>query len=144
MILPDVNVLVSAARDDAPRHHEFRAWLTETLNAHRPFALSDFAVSGFVRVMTHPRIFNPPTPITGALQFVEALRAHESTLWLQSGAGHWQIFAKLCRAVEVKGNLVPDAWLAALAIEHGAELISADRDFARFPGLRWRHPLPPR
>lgn len=143
MIIPDVNVLVIAARDDAPRHQEYRAWLMEALSAHRAVALSDFTVTGFVRVMTHPRIFNPPTPIAGALEFIEALRLHGSSLWIQAGAGHWQIFAKLCRSAEAKGNLVPDAWLAALAIEHGAELISADRDFARFPGLRWRHPLPP-
>ncbi|MGI8618812.1 MAG: type II toxin-antitoxin system VapC family toxin [Gemmatimonadaceae bacterium] len=140
MILPDVNVLVSAARDDAQRHVECRRLLIDSLAARRPVALPDFVVSGFLRVITHPRIFTPPTAIADALEFIASLRANASVVLLQPGPAHWDIFAGLCRAVEARGNLIPDAYLAALAIEQGAELVSADRDFTRFPGLRWRHP----
>lgn len=143
MIIPDVNVLVYAAREDAPRHAEYRRWLTDVLGSLRPLALPDVVLSGFLRVVTHPRVFASPTPIARAIEFLDVLRSHPSALLVQAGERHWPIFTELCRSAEAKGNLVPDAYLAALAVEHGAELVSSDRDFARFPGLRWRHPLPP-
>lgn len=98
-------------------------------------------LSGFVRVVTHPRVVDPPVPIGDALAFVAALRAQPSAVGVAPGEDHWQIFERLCLAVQAKGNLVPDAYLAALAIESGSELVTTDRDFGRFPGLRWRHPL---
>ena len=81
------------------------------------------------------------TEIVHALGFVEGFRGQPNAIPVAPGPRHWELFAKLCRTASVKGNLVPDAFLAALAIESGSEWISADRDFARFPGLRWRHPL---
>ena len=92
-------------------------------------------------MLTHPRVLDPPTPFDRALEFVEALRAQPNAVLLQPGPRHWDIFASLCKTAGAKGNLVADAYHAALAIEHGCEWISTDRDYARFPGLRWRHPL---
>jgi hypothetical protein len=98
-------------------------------------------LSGFVRVVTHPRVFANPTPTARALDFTEALRSAPNRVRVLPGDRHWEIFTQLCRAADVRGNLVPDAWFAALAIESGSEWITTDRDYARFPGLRWRHPL---
>lgn len=141
MILPDVNVLVHAFRVAAPRHAEYRDWLRASFSAREPVGLSEHVLSGVVRVLTHPRVFAPPTPLDNALAFAEALRAQANCVLVHPGSRHWDIFTNLCRASGAKGNLVPDAYLAALAIEQGCEWITTDRDFARFPGLRWRHPL---
>lgn len=140
MILPDVNVLVHAFREDATRHAVLRPWLEEVASSDGAFALADLVLSGFLRVVTHPRVFNPPTPLPFALEFAEALRSQPNAIVIAPGERHWQIFLRLCREAEAKGNLIPDAYLAALAIESGSELISTDRDFSRFPSLRWRPP----
>jgi uncharacterized protein len=92
-------------------------------------------------VVTHPKLFRQPTPLDTALAFVEVLRTQPNCVPVAPGQRHWEIFTGLCRRTDVKGNLVPDAYLAALAIESGSEWITTDRDFSRFPGLRWRHPL---
>ena len=92
-------------------------------------------------MVTHPRIFAPPTPLGVALEFADTLRSAANCIEVAPGPRHWEIFLKLCREAGVRGNLVPDAWFAALAIEFGCEWITTDRDYARFPGLRWRHPL---
>ncbi len=111
------------------------------LESYEPLGLSELVLSGFVRVATHPRVFSPPAPVERALDFVDALRAQPNAVIVAPGARHWAIFDRLCRAAAAKGNLVADAYLAALAIESGSEWITTDRDFSRFPGLRWRHPL---
>jgi hypothetical protein len=141
LILVDVNVLVQAFHEGAPHHREYRAWLESAVASDEPFGLSDLVLSGFVRVATHPRVFDPPAPIGQALGFADALRSRPNAVAIAPGPRHWEIFVRLCRAVDARGNLVPDAYLAALAIESGSEWITADRDFSRFPGLRWRHPL---
>jgi len=141
VILPDVNVLVYAHRKDATRHEEYRAWLERTVAGPAAYGLSDLVLSGFLRVVTHPKVFKNPTPLPSALSFVQALRDPENRIPVAPGPRHWTIFRELCAKVAVKGNLVPDAYLAALAIESGAEWITTDRDFTRFPGLRTRHPL---
>ena len=141
MILPDVNVLVYAFRSDMPRHEDYRTWLESVVDDESAFGISDLVASGFVRVVTHPRAFAHPSLVDKALAFVEALRGQPNSVSILPGTRHWGIFSQLCRAVNAKGNLVPDAYLAALAIESGSEWITADRDYARFPGLRWRHPL---
>jgi len=141
VISPDVNVLVYAARDDAPRHTEFRTWLDEALAAQEPMGISELVLSGALRVLTNPRIFNPPMPMIDAAAYVAALRDHPRVVSLRPGVRHWSIFLELCRSGGVRGNLVANAYHAALAIEHGTEWISTDRDFARFPGLRWRSPV---
>lgn len=140
MILLDVNVLVDAFRQDAPGHQTVRPWLEKRIRSESAFAVSDLVLSGFLRVVTHPRVFDPPTPLTAALEFAEALRAQPNCVTLAPGNRHWGIFRRLCLASDVRGNLVPDAYLAALAIESGSEWITSDRDFSRFEGLRWRPP----
>jgi len=141
MILPDVNVLVYAHRADTPRHREYRSWLLELTNGNEAFGLSDQVLSGFLRVVTHPRVFADPSPLEYAVRFAEQLRGAANRVEIAPGARHREIFLSLCRDAGARGNLVPDAWLAALAIESGSEWITTDRDYARFPGLRWRHPL---
>lgn len=141
MILLDVNVLVYAHRPDAEDHFRYRNWLDRTLNAQSTCGLSDLVLGSVVRIVTNPRIFAMPTPLEVALEFVDSLREHSGCIVVSPGARHWGIFRRLCRAVGAKGNLVSDAFHAALAIESDAEWITADRDYSRFPGLRWRHPL---
>jgi toxin-antitoxin system PIN domain toxin len=141
MILIDVNVMVYAQRPDAVDHTKYRKWLEETLDSGSMCGFSDVALSGVVRIVTHPRIFSDPTTLEMALEFVTYLREHPGAVLISPGERHWGIFMRLCKAAGAKGNLVSDAYHAALAIESGAEWITADRDFARFPGLRWRHPL---
>lgn len=141
MILVDVNVLVYAYREDAEDHYAYREWLSETAGGDAGFGLSELALSGFLRIVTHPRVPVPPSPIDHALEFAEALLGQPNCIRIEPGPRHWKIFARLCRDTEAKGNLVPDAYFAALAIESGSEWITTDRDYSRFPGLRWRHPL---
>ena len=141
MRLADVNVLVYAFRADAPGHAAHRAWLKEMVGSDEAYAVSDHVLAGFLRVVTHPRIFHPPTPLEAALAFAHAFRERANAVPLVPGARHWSIFTRLGREAEARGNLVPDAWLAALAIESGCEFVTTDRDYARFAGLRWRHPL---
>ncbi|MBI5368068.1 MAG: type II toxin-antitoxin system VapC family toxin [Planctomycetes bacterium] len=141
MIVPDVNVLVYAHRADAADHTRYRDWLQGVVDSNQTFGLSDLVLSGVLRILTHPRVFSPPTPLETALKFIEELRSSPGAVSLAPGPRHWGIFTRLCRSAKTSGNLVPDAFLAALAMEHGAEWITTDRDFARFPGLRWRHPL---
>lgn len=141
MRLADVNVLVYAFRADAPGHAAHRAWVEELVGSDEAYAVSDHVLAGFLRVVTHPKVFHPPTPIGPALAFARAFRERPNAIPLRPGERHWEIFTRLCREADARGNLVPDAWLAALAIESGCEFVTSDRDYARFPGLRWRHPL---
>ena len=141
MILPDVNVLVYAHREDAADHERYRRWLEAAVGSDAAYGLSDLVLSGFVRVVTHPRVFTAPSPLDDAMTFCEQLRGRPNRVSIAPGARHWSIFARLCGEADAKGNLVPDAFLAAMAIEHGCEWITTDRDFARFDGLRWTHPL---
>jgi toxin-antitoxin system PIN domain toxin len=141
MLLIDVNVLVYAHRRDAADHEKYRAWLEAAIGGNEAFGISDVILSGFLRVATHPRVFDPPSSIEEALSFVEEIRAQPNCLQVGPGPRHWEIFTGLCRSARARGNLVPDAYLAAMAIETGCEWITTDRGFARYPGLRWRHPL---
>ena len=140
MVLLDVNVLVTAMREDAPRHHEINAYVEELRQAPEPFGLSDLVLSGTLRVLTHPRVFDPPTPPGIARAYVAALRSTPNAVVVSPGPRHWELFVGLLEQSSAIGNLVPDAWHAALAIEHGCEWVSDDTDFSRFPGLRWRRP----
>lgn len=137
--MPDVNVLVYAYREDSTKHALHRRWLDALVNGDQAFGLAGLVVSGFLRVVTHPRIFDPPAPVARALAFASTLVEAPQRVVIEAGARHWGIFARLCRQSDARGNLVPDAYLAALAIESGCELVTDDRDFARFEGLRLRH-----
>lgn len=143
MILCDVDVLVYAFRQDLEQHRTYHAWLAERVDGDEPLGVSGLVASGFVRVVTSRRIFVEPSRPATAFQFLHDLRSSPTAVPVQEGPRHWSIFESLCGKVGAKGNLVPDAYLAALAIEAGCTLASADRGFARFPGLRWWHPLEP-
>ena len=140
MILADVNVLVSAYRQDADYHSLCRGWLDRVIASDTLFGIAPLVLSAVVRITTNRRIFDPPSEIEHALLFCEVLLAQPHCNVVHPSGRHWSIFARLCREAAVRGNLVSDAWFAALAIEHGCEWITLDRDFARFAGLRWRHP----
>lgn len=141
MLLPDVNLLVYAHREDTPDHERFRQWLTDLVESPQAYGLSDLVLSGFLRIVTHPRVFREPSSPEAALAFVAEIRERPSRVRVAPGSRHWGIFRNLVGEADARGNLIPDAWFAALAIESGSEWITTDRDYARFPGLRWRHPL---
>jgi uncharacterized protein len=141
LILCDVNVLVYAHREDAADHARYATWLSEALGSEQAYGVSELVLSRFVRIVTNHRMSTAPATTEEALAFADELRQQPNAVHLSPGPRNWGIFERLCRDAGATGNLVPDAYLAALAIEHGAELITTDRDFARFPGLRWRHPL---
>ena len=102
---------------------------------------SELVLSGVLRVLTHPRVFHPPTPSEAAIEFVDALLAQSAATTLRPGKGHWRIFRGMCASLRLTGNRIPDAWHAALAIEHGCEWVTLDRGFSAYPGLRWINPL---
>ena len=141
MILPDVNLLLHAYNLDSPRHADARAWWERVLGAPGPVGLSWSVILGYVRISTHPRILANPLPVAKACAHVEAWLAQPQVALVHPGDRHAAILFDLLRGLGTAGNLTTDAHLAALAIEHQAELQSTDADFARFPGLRWRNPL---
>ena len=136
MILCDVNVLVYAFREDAKDHDRYHAWLIERLRGDEPVGYNSVIDSDFLRIVTHQRIYQPPSEPETAFAFLQDVRNAPVSAPVQEGSRHWGIFERLCLKAGARGNLVPDAYFASLAIEHGATLYSADRGFARFPGLR--------
>lgn len=144
MLLPDVNVLVYAHREDStPDHERYARWLTELATGPEPFALSQLALAGLVRIVTNPRIFVRPSTLAEVFAFVGELERRPTARVVGPGPAHLEIFRRLCEAADAAGRLVADAQHAAVAIEHGCTLVSTDADFDRFPDLRWRHPLRP-
>jgi toxin-antitoxin system PIN domain toxin len=139
--LPDVNVLLSAHREDSEHHGVCHGWLLETMKGEAPFGLSELVLASVVRLATHPKIFRHPTRLDVALAFIAGLLQQPNAIVVRPGPGHWGIFSRLCREADTRGNLVTDAYLAALAIEAGCEWVTLDGDFARFRGLKWRRPL---
>ena len=137
MPLPDVNVLLAGFRADHPHHDPARAFLQEARANGAPLALSDVALAAVVRLATNARVFVRPDTTEAVLGYVEALLEPPGFL-LRPGAAHWPTFVRLCRVLALRGNLVPDAHLAALALEQGLELVTFDRGFGRYPRLRWR------
>lgn len=140
MILPDVNVLIYAFRDDAPQHRLCKHWLEEVASRDERFGISPLALNGLVRITTNKKISKPPTPVKEAFAFCDALLAQPNCEIVLPGDRHWSIFRRLCTDTDTTGPAVSDAWFAALAIEHGCTWITFDRDFVRFPGLDWREP----
>ncbi|MBI4231233.1 MAG: type II toxin-antitoxin system VapC family toxin [Planctomycetes bacterium] len=141
MLLLDVNVLVHAYRPEHPRRDDFRRLLERLADGPEAYAVSPLVLSGFLRIVTHPRVFRDPDTPDKAMAFAEAILEPPHCVQVSPGTRHWGIFRDLCVRTSARGNLIPDAYLAALAIEHGCEWITTDHDYARFPGLRWRHPL---
>ena len=144
MLLPDVNVLVYAhVKDSVPDHAEYAGWITRLVTGPEPFALSILVLSGFIRIVTNPRILGSPSTLDQSFAFVSSLTERPNARIVGPGPDHLEIFERLCRESGATGKLVADAQHAAVAMEHGCTMVSADSDFNRFPGLRWRHPLRP-
>ena len=141
MILPDVNVLLYAFRQDAENHTAYRKWLEGVVNGDMAYGMSPQVLASVIRLATHPRVFKQPDPLEDALAFVSTLLDQPHCQVIQPGPRHWGIFTRLCKSANAYGNLASDAWLAALAIESGCEWITNDRDYARFNGLQWRTAL---
>jgi toxin-antitoxin system PIN domain toxin len=139
--LLDVNVLINAHRREAERHKDYRVFVDSLVHGDQAYAVSDVVISGFIRIVTNQRAWRPSTPIDEALRFGEVVRNQPHAVVVSPGDRFWGIFTRLCRQPGMTSKLVADAYLAALAMEHGCEFITADRDFARFSGLSWRHPL---
>ena len=141
MILPDVNVLIYAFRSDADQHADYKAWLESVINGSAAYGIAPQVLSSVVRICTHPRIFKRPSRISEVFEFCRVLLEQPNASAVTPGERHWDIFVSLCREAKATGNLIQDAWFAALAIESGCEWITTDRDYARFPGLIWRAPV---
>ena len=141
MILLDANVLVYACVPSLPLYDRARTWLDTRLNGPERIGLPWASLLAFVRVVSNPRIFEPPETIAGAWGRVEEWLDCEPVWIPEPTERHRVVLGALMRAVVDRPKLVPDAHLAALAIEHGLTLCSTDGDFARFPGVRWQNPL---
>jgi toxin-antitoxin system PIN domain toxin len=134
-MLLDVNVLIDAHRMDSPHHDAVADWLRETLESGRTALLADLVMTGFVRIVTSPRIFDPPSPAEKAMEFLDELLAEPGCRRVWAGPRHWEIMRRMIIEGDARANLVTDAHIAALAVEQGTPLVTRDRDFARFPGL---------
>ena len=141
MIIPDINLLIYAYNSEAPQHSAAKVWLESLLNGTVPVGLTWLAISGFIRIMTHPRVLVQPMAIEDATEIARNWLAQPSVRMINPGVEFGQIFLQNLELVGTGGNLTTDAQFAALAIEHQAELHSCDTDFMRFPGLRWRNPI---
>ena len=136
MDLFDVNIYVYAYREDTPRHETSLERLESLMNSGDRFAYVPLALSGFLRIVTHPKIFKSPGSFENAMDFLRLITEHPSAVPVNPGSAHWSIFSHLCYRYEPKGNLIPGAWFAALAIDSGCKWVSSDRDFSRFTELR--------
>ena len=123
MDLLDVNVLVNAYRRDAPEHEEFAKYVATLIMGAQPYAIPSVVLSGFFRIATHPRVFSPPSKFNDALVFAEQLRSQPHCVVVTPGARHWEIFVRLCQSGDARGNLVSDAYLAAIAVQNVSELV---------------------
>ena len=140
LTLPDVNVLIPAFRRDFVNHLAASAWLTSVISGDR-YAMSPQVLASVIRITTNRRAFANADRIEDALGFAEALLNQPNCEVILPGPRHWDIYVDLCRRSKARGNVTQDGWFAALAIESGCEWITLDRDYAKFPGLRWRTPF---
>lgn len=141
MILPDINLLIYAHNTVAPHHAASRQWWTDCLNGDEPVALPWIVSSGFIRLTTHPRVLEAPLSAAAAVKHVETWLERPNVLVVEPGKSFGSHFFRYLKQLGTAGNLTTDAYLAALAVEHQAELQSNDTDFHRFEGLRWRNPI---
>lgn len=140
MILLDVNIVLAAHREDHPHHPLVRAWLERLVAEQRSFCVPDEVWAAVIRLATNRRVFGDPSSLDEVFAFADAVRAQPGHLVLRSGPRRFEVFRTLCHDGQAAGDLVPDAFLASLAIENGCGVASLDRDFARFPGLAWVQP----
>jgi len=140
-MLLDANLLIYAVHKRAAQHEATVEWLTEQLNGSRRVGLPWQSIAAFLRIATHPRAFRSPLAPTTAWQCATDWLAAPVSWSPEPGPRYAEILGGLIEKHDIRGNLLPDAQLAALAIEHGLELCSADTDFARFPEIHWTNPL---
>ena len=140
MTLPDVNVLIYAFRSEVPQHAACRRWLDNTVRDETRFGISPLALSALVRVTTSRGVYPTPSSHEDAFGFCEDILSQSHCQIVEPGSRHWDIFKRLCIETNTRGPRGTDAWYAALAIEWGCEWITMDRDYARFPGLKWSAP----
>jgi uncharacterized protein len=141
VILVDANILLYAEDQLSPQHESARAWWDAVLSGSSPVCLCWTVLGAFIRIGTNPRVFEHPLSLDQALACVQSWIDQPCTRMISPTARHWTVFQKMLRCGQAVANLVTDAHLAALAAEHGCELISTDSDFSRFSGIRWRNPL---
>ncbi len=141
MILVDANLLIYAVDQDSPHHDEARHWLEETLSGTTETGLAWIVLLAFLRITTHPRIMRKPMAVETALEYVSSWLGQPFVSLVVPGERHWPVFRNLINVTGTAGNLTSDAHLAALAIEYGCDLYSADYDFQRFPGIRHINPF---
>ena len=137
VLLPDVNVLLAAFRADHDHHRRARDFLDEARSGTVPLGLSDVALASVLRLATNARVFARPDTTDTVVEYLDVLLDRPAQL-VRAGTTHWARFTDLCRHLQLRGNLVPDAYLVAIALEQGAELVTFDRGFGRYPRLRWR------
>jgi uncharacterized protein len=140
-VIVDANILLYAADDSTEFHERARRWLEEALNGPSRVGLPWPALAAFLRISTHPRAARNPLTAREAWEFVTDWLGAGPAWIPQPGPRHAEIFRRLTVTAGLQGNLVSDAHLAALALEHGVGICSADSDFARFPGLAWVNPV---
>jgi toxin-antitoxin system PIN domain toxin len=141
MFLMDVNVLVNAYREDVAHHAVCHRWLESVVNSQNVFGYSELVLSGFLRVVTHPKVFEMPAGLSSAMLFVEQFKTAPNAICIAPGVMHWRIFVDCLQQIEAKGNDLPDAYHAALALEWNCEWVTMDKGFKRFKGLKFRSPL---
>jgi hypothetical protein len=141
VILVDANILLYAEDSLSPHHREVRVWWDERLSGTEPIGLCWTVLSAFIRIGTNPRIYKRPLALEQALTRVQSWLDQPGVKILHTTERHWRVFQRMLIAGQAAANLVTDAHLAALAIEHGCVLMSTDSDFARFPELKWKNPL---
>jgi len=136
LLLLDVNVVLAAHRGDHPLHANVRPWFDRLLSGEEPFTVPATGWASFLRLATNRRIFEVPTPRADAFAFVESTAAQPHHLLVGPGPRHLALLRKLCDEADATGDLVPDAVIAAIAAEHGCEIVTLDRNFARFTSVR--------
>lgn len=143
MKIVDVNVLLYAGNQESPEHEMALRWWENALDGDESIGLAWLVILGFVRVSTNPRIFERPNSVGEACRKVGRWLDRRVVSLVREKDTHWRTLAGLLLEDGLRGNLVSDAHLAALALDHGATLVTCDSDFARFEGLRWENPLRP-
>jgi toxin-antitoxin system PIN domain toxin len=141
MIAPDANLLIYAYDPVSPFHHESKRWLEDILSSSEPVGIAVLSISGFLRFVTNPRIAAKPTPFHHASAIVDSWLAFPHVQILYPGDRYWGLFKKLGTETRASGSFTTDVSIAAIAQEYGATIHTNDRDFARFPNLRWHNPL---
>lgn len=141
MYLMDVNIFVYAHREDMLNHAQYRGWLEDVINSDSHYGYSPLILSGFLRVVTHKKVFENPSDLDDAMMFVEQITSQPNAIKILPTEAHWGIFKKLVSRYSAKGNDIPDLYHAALAIESGSEWVTTDKGFKKIKDLKSIYPL---